>query len=73
MANVNISTTIPNGLILQLDNAPGFYAETPAYQSVSLASAQDGTTNTVDANFWTNWKAENSANPLLVNGQIFEV
>lgn len=70
---INVATTIPNNVILQLSNALNIYSATPAYPAVVIVSAQNGGVNSIDDNFWTNWKAENSANPLLVNGQIFEV
>lgn len=72
MALVTVETTVSNGIILQLNRAPSLYTTPPAYQSVSIASAQQGGGTQVDENFWTAWQAENAANPLLVNGQIFQ-
>jgi hypothetical protein len=78
-----VATTIPQGVILALENAPSFYSPTPAYQSVTIIPPSLGggcqftrgnaliTSATVDDNFWTAWAAENSQNPLLLNKQVF--
>lgn len=85
MASVTIATTAPSGVLLQLENAPNFYAATPAYSAVTIRPAalgggaeyQQGATTIqasgVDENFWNAWTAENSASPLLATGVVAEV
>lgn len=71
MALVTVETTIPYGVILQLDMAPNLYATPPAYQSVTVKAAQTGGGSQIDQTFWDIWQSENSQNPLLTNNQIF--
>jgi hypothetical protein len=72
MSAVPVGTTIPQGLILQLAYPLGNYTPTPAYESVTIKSVQQGGGSEVDQNFWSAWTNENAENPLYVNGQIYE-
>lgn len=63
-----IGCKLPNGIILDVD---GKTAELNGLNKSVIIGATYALT-TLDADFWTAWKAQNLAYPALVSGSIFE-